>query len=422
MAKDDQRTLTPRLRFPEFRKEKGWEETSLGSEATFQKGRGVSKADVDPNGNRLCIRYGELYTRYGEVIDDVNSRTNAPESSLFLSRENDVIIPASGETKEDIAKASCVTLDGVALGSDLNVIRTKHNGRFLSYLLNGPKRREIAKVAQGDTVVHLHPSQLTQLPIAFPKKEEQQKIADCLTSLDELIAAQGRKVEALKAHKKGLMQQLFPGEGRTLPRLRFPEFRKAPEWEMRTLEDVAEVNPSRVTVANDTPVTFLPMSAVSETGRVETSVERPFIEVKRGYTFFRENDIIIAKITPCFENGKAALLRGLQNGIGLGSTEFHVIRAGISCSPDFLFSCLYTDEFRRSGAASMTGSAGQQRVPASFLEGYKFSVPEPTEQHRIAACLSSLDARIGAETEKLAALKTHKQGLLQQLFPSPETV
>ena len=112
---------------------------------------------------------------------------------------------------------SCITQDGIALGSDLNVIRTEHNGIFLSYFLNGPKRREIAKVAQGDTVVHLYPSQLEQLSIAFPKKREQQKIADCLTSLDELIAAEGRKVEALKAHKKGLMQQLFPREGEFHP-------------------------------------------------------------------------------------------------------------------------------------------------------------------------------------------------------------
>lgn len=128
---------------------------------------------------------------------------------MFFSKSNDVIIPASGETKLDIAKASCVMHDDVALGGDLNVIRTSHNGVFLSYYLNGPKRMDIAKVAQGDTVVHLYPSQLEKLDVFIPEILEQQRIASCLSSLDDLITAETQKLEALKAHKKGLMQQLF---------------------------------------------------------------------------------------------------------------------------------------------------------------------------------------------------------------------
>ena len=205
----------PRLRFPEFRNAPGWEQRPLGSEALFFKGRGVSKADVDPNGSRPCIRYGELYTRYGEVIDTVHSRTSAPEAALFLSSKNDVIIPASGETKEDIATASCVMLDGIALGGDINVLRTNHNGVFLSYLINGVHRRAIAKVAQGDTVVHLYPSQLAQVPVMLPETPEQKKIAECLTSLDALITAQAKKLDTLKLHKQGLMQGLFPSSEET---------------------------------------------------------------------------------------------------------------------------------------------------------------------------------------------------------------
>jgi type I restriction enzyme S subunit len=200
----------PRLRFPEFQNEPEWEEKKLGDIAVFFKGKGISKAEIDQNGKQPCIRYGELYTRYGEVIESVYSRTNIPASDLFLSRKNDVIIPASGETKEDIAKASCVMRDDVALGGDLNVIRTDRNGVFLSYYLNGPKKLDIAKVAQGHTVVHLYPSQLEKLEMVIPKGPEQQKIADCLSSLDELIAAQEPIIEALKTHKQGLIQQLFP--------------------------------------------------------------------------------------------------------------------------------------------------------------------------------------------------------------------
>jgi type I restriction enzyme, S subunit len=138
------------------------------------------------------------------------SRTNIDDADLFFSQSNDVIIPASGETKLDIAKASCVMHDSVALGGDLNIVRTCHNGVFFSYYLNGPKRLTIAKVAQGDTVVHLYSSQLKKLGVFLPEMREQQRIADCLSSLDDLIALETHKSEALKSHKKGLMQQLFP--------------------------------------------------------------------------------------------------------------------------------------------------------------------------------------------------------------------
>jgi type I restriction enzyme S subunit len=204
---------TPRLRFPEFRGEGEWEVKKVSEVSEIYKGRGISKSDIVADGNQLCIRYGELYTLYGEVIKKVVSRTNTPTSTLFLSKKNDVIIPSSGETKIDIATASCVTLDNIALGGDLNVIRTRLNGIFLSYYLNGPLKYEIAKKAQGDTVVHLYPIHLEQLYIAFPDTPEQQKIAACLTSLDELIKAQTQKIEALKTHKQGLMQQLFPVVG-----------------------------------------------------------------------------------------------------------------------------------------------------------------------------------------------------------------
>jgi len=200
----------PKLRFPEFRDTPTWKERTLNEIADLYKGKGISKADIDVQGKVPCIRYGELYTIYSEVIETVFSKTSNPPSDLFFSRKNDVIIPASGETKIDIAKASCVMHDNVALGGDLNVIRSSHNGVFLSYYLNGPKKVDIAKIAQGDTVVHLYPSQLQLLEIGLPIADEQKKIADCLSSIDELITAQTHKLATLKTHKKGLMQQLFP--------------------------------------------------------------------------------------------------------------------------------------------------------------------------------------------------------------------
>jgi type I restriction enzyme S subunit len=201
----------PRLRFPEFRDAPEWESQTLGNIVKISKGKGVAKADVVENGKTPCIRYAELYTCYGEIISDVRSRTDTHVNNLVLSEAGDVIIPASGETKEDIATCACVLDAGVALGSDLNVLRSDIDGCFLSYYLNGSKRAELAKVAQGDTVAHLYPSQISQLAINFPSDlPEQQRIADCLSALDARTTAEGEKLAGLKLHKKGLMQKLFP--------------------------------------------------------------------------------------------------------------------------------------------------------------------------------------------------------------------
>ena len=200
----------PKLRFKEFEDSGEWEEKELGEIAKFTKGKGISKSDVVENGILPCIRYGELYTHYKEIITDVFSFTNVPVEGLILSKVNDVIIPSSGETHEDIATASCVMKNGVALGGDLNIIRPKINGIFLSYYLNNAKKREIVQIAQGISIIHLYSNQLQCLRIAIPAKKEQQKIASCLSSLDELITAQSKKIEQLKQHKKGLMHGLFP--------------------------------------------------------------------------------------------------------------------------------------------------------------------------------------------------------------------
>ena len=199
----------PRVRFEEFEGE--WMEEKLGNVGSFYKGKGISKVDVEMNGVTPCVRYGELYTHYGEIIRDVISYTNVPIEELVISKGNDVIIPSSGETKEDIATASCVINDGIALGGDLNIIRTNLDGVYLAYYLNNAKKQDISKLAQGISVVHLYNQQLKLLDIRVPPTlSEQQKIADCLSSLDDQIQAQTQKIEALKLHKKGLMQQLFP--------------------------------------------------------------------------------------------------------------------------------------------------------------------------------------------------------------------
>ena len=236
MTADKPSHLVPHLRFPEFLRAGDWKRDQIGNVASIIKGKGVSKADIRKDGATPCIRYAELYTHYREVIHEVVSRTNVPHEDLILSQAEDVIVPASGETKADIARAACVLPESVALGSDLNILRSELFGPFFSYLMNSPLRHTIARMAQGDTVAHLYPRQLSQIWLAYPLRIEQEKIADCLGSLDDLIAAEGRKLESLRQHKQGLMQQLFPqlGEDRSPP-CASPQFQNAQEWGLESM-------------------------------------------------------------------------------------------------------------------------------------------------------------------------------------------
>lgn len=200
----------PELRFHEFVDD--WQINKLGEIAEFSKGKGISKADISEDGNTECIRYGELYTHYSEVIDEIKSRTNIEVQNLVLSEANDVIIPASGETQIDIATASCVLKRGVGLGGDLNIIKTKNNGVFLSYYLNNKKKIDIANLSQGISVVHLYSSQLALLRLNIPPIQEQQKIASFLTTIDDKISQLKKKKTLLDQYKKGVMQKLYSQE------------------------------------------------------------------------------------------------------------------------------------------------------------------------------------------------------------------
>lgn len=184
-----------------------WEEKRLGKVATFSKGKGISKADISEDGTTPCIRYGEIYTHYREHITEVRSATNA--MGLFLSKARDVIIPASGEDPLDMARACCVEDAGVALGGDINVLRGAENGVFLAYYLNNAKRKDIARYAQGNSVVHLYATQIRNLSLTLPHPAEQQKIADFLAAIDTKIDLVVHEIEQAKAFKKGLLQQMF---------------------------------------------------------------------------------------------------------------------------------------------------------------------------------------------------------------------
>ena len=201
---NDKTLNVPHLRFPEFNGE--WEKKRISEFCTLLKGTGISKDQLSTNGNP-CILYGELYTKYkAEIINEVLSCTELDANTLVKSKVNDVIIPCSGETAIDIATARYVPFDDVLLGGDLNILRSnKVNGSFLAYQLNGKRKYDIARVAQGVSVVHLYGEHLKNIVISLPVIEEQQKISRLLHLLDERIATQNKIIEKLQSLIKGIV-------------------------------------------------------------------------------------------------------------------------------------------------------------------------------------------------------------------------
>lgn len=271
-------------------------------------------------------------------------------------------------------------------------------------------------------------SAVLELLIAVPEPDEQQKIADCLSSLDELIAAQGRKVEALKTYKRGLMQQLFPREGETLPRLRFPEFRDAPEWESRALGPMTSKVGSGVTPLGgdkNYKTQGRPFVRSQNVGWGELLLsDVAFIDEDTHRSFdateIQESDVLLNITGASIGRSTVADLR-----IVGGNVNQHVciIRvSGNELNPVYLNQFLISER----GQKQIDGfQAGGNRQGLNFAQIRSFEVPTPPtvqEQLEVADCLSSLDAQIVVESRKLETFKIHKKGLMQQLFPSLEAV
>ena len=203
--KDKKILNVPPLRFPEFTEE--WKAEQLDNIATLSKGIGISKEQLSEDGEP-CILYGELYTKYkSEIIKQVESKTDINGSKLKRSKANDVIIPCSGETAVDIATARCVPFDNILFGGDLNVISLhQYDGAFMSYQLNGKRKYDIARVAQGVSIVHLYGEHLKAIKTYNPTLPEQQKIAKLLSLLDDRIDTQNKIIEKLQSLIKGIAQ------------------------------------------------------------------------------------------------------------------------------------------------------------------------------------------------------------------------
>jgi len=284
---------------------------------------------------------------------------------------------------------------------------------FLAEVLAAPSgmRQIKAMATQGVQQCNVNPSRLAAyFSLRLPALDEQATVVALAARLDAVKEQTRSSVEAKRRLKRALLQQLLH-RGHDAG------------WPRHVLSSVVEINPSPRRARAMSPksdVSFVPMASVAEGGgfHARAVATRRIEEVARGYTAFEEGDVLVAKITPCFENGKGALATGLTNGVGFGSTEFHVARCGENLRPGFLFHITQSWAFRQAGRAHMTGSAGQKRVPTEFLEQWPTLVPPLAEQDRIVRLLGFCDREIALLERQLAAYRQLKRGLMQQLLAS----
>lgn len=382
MEKQGAKTVVPKLRFPEFRASAEWEVHELQSIAHLAKGVQLSSSLKDDAAKFPHFNGGVTYSSR-------TGRANRDANTTIISEGGNSCGYVQFVDEPFWCGGHCYSI----------VPKRPDQNRYLFYVLQA-RQKEIMGLRVGSGLPNIPKNVLEKFEVAFAKDSfEQQKIADCLTSLDEVIAAQGRKVEALKAHKRGLIQQLFPREGETRPRLRFPEYRDAPEWGSDLVSTL---------ISTVTPPRKIPTSGYGAEGLLPIVDQSP--DPVCGWT-----DDMAASIDdplPLIVFGDhTCVLKLVEHAFAQGADGIKIISSRPCIRIRFLYYALQLDPI----------SSSSYRRHFSLLQEKRVAFPEDlAEQQRIADCLSSLDTKIAAETHQLAALKAHKQGLMQQLFPAPE--
>ena len=401
-AKDKKKgALVPRLRFPEFRNE--WTYDNLGdfleeysekvnADTTlpiYSSTRDGLKAQKDYFNGHELINSGE----YGVVPVNCFVYRHMSDDNIFIFNINLI-----GEA--------------IAVSKEYPVFKAKNmSPLFLYYILNYGLdfKRFAAMQKKGGTRTRLYFSTLCSWKTLLPTKPEQQRIADCLSSLDERITAETSKLDALKAHKKGLLKQLFPAKGETLPQLRFPEFRDAGEWEEKPLIAVADyengkayephiIEGGRYLVVNS--------RFISTDGAIKKYSNEPICIAKRG-------DILM--VLSDLPNGRALAKSYYADADNLYAVNQRVCRL-TPHSANGKFLCFLLD--RHPNLLVFDDGKNQTHLKKNSVLQCLLKLPLSfDEQQRIADCLSSLDELITAQTQKIELLKVHKKGLMQQLFP-----
>ena len=384
----------PKLRFKEFNDE--WISQKLFKLVEFSKGNILAKADLDETGNYPCILYGQLYTKYNEVIREIYSKTNRNENNIPKSKKGDVLIPSSGETPIDISTSSCIQIDNVLLGGDINILRPiSCDGRFLSYLINNNKKTEIAKVAQGHSVVHLYNDNLKQVSINIPSVQEQKRISDTLELLDKKIELQSKKIEDLKLFKKGLIETEFANSN----------------YDEIGLKNILKERKLYSEKGLEYPHVTLSKNGIYDK---EERYNRDFLvkSEDKKYKITHLNDL-------CYNpaNLKFGVICLNEYGSAIFSPIYVTFEINSIANPKYIKYYTTRNNFINAIRKYEQGTVYERMAvaPEDFLK-FSIKLPDIENQNKIVLKLSKLDKKIEFEENKLLKLQELKKGLMQKMF------
>jgi type I restriction enzyme S subunit len=255
-----------------------------------------------------------------------------------------------------------IVADVVRFRGDKSLIDYKY---FCHYLNSADGQRRILKLSRGSTRTRTNLTDLKKVEIPLPPLNEQKRIAAILDKADAIRRKRQQAIQLADDFLRSVFLDMF-GDPVTNPK----------GWKIGSFTDICELNPKAEKLNDELPVSFVPMAKVAENSSIlDASDIRVYAEVKKGFTAFKENDVLFAKITPCMENGKAAIAKGLKNNIGFGSTEFHVFRPKNEDYAAFIYNLIHLPLFRKLAANNFSGAVGHKRVPKDYLANFKLMLP-----------------------------------------------
>ncbi len=427
MSKQEKKRLVPVLRFPEFRDSEGWEGKKLIDTANEKVkwsfiggpfGSNLTSSDYVESGVRIIQLQNIGDT---EFLDDYKIFTSEEKANELLSNNiypGDIILSKMGDPVgracliPNMHNRFVMCSDGIRLVVD----EKKYSKYFIYSLINSVQFRSLVeKTATGSTRKRIGLDDLKNLPMLIPtERKEQQKIADCLISIDELIIAQTQKLDALKTHKKGLMQQLFPAEGKTVPRFRFPEFRDKGEWEEKTLGQVADYENGK---AHEQDIDDQGKYIVVNSKFISTDGEVKKFSNAANLVAKKDDILMVLSDVP---NGRAIAKCFYVNKDNAYTVNQRICKLTATKAVSLLLFYILN---RNAYFLAFDDGVKQTNLKKDDVLDCPVVLPrDKEEQQKIADCLSSIDELIRSQTQKIDALKTHKKGLMQQLFPAMDEV
>jgi len=399
--------LVPELRFPGFEGE--WEVKRLGEIADRCNFRNKDKAETRVLTNSATegvVDQNAYFDKDIAVKENTDNYHIVDRDDFVYNPRISTSAPVGPISRNKLGRGIMSPLYSVFRFKSENIDYLEH---FFSTTLWHKYLKQVANYGARFDRMAISTEDFYAMPIFVPSLPEQQKIAECLSSVDDLIQAEADQLQALKDHKKGLMQQLFPQEGETTPKLRFPGFEG--EWEEKKLGEIAEVNPK----SDSLPEQFIYIDLES----VESGVLLKLNQIdkinapSRAQRLLKNGDILFQMVRPYQKNNYHFFKK--DNKEYVASTGYAQIRYS-DCS-EYLYQFLHTDTFVEKVINKCVGG-NYPAINSTDLSNMTVFFPSLPEQQKIADCLSSLDEGIAAQQEKVEALKEHKKGLMQKLFPN----